>query len=162
VSMKNCDYCGCENADEADSCCECGTAFSASAKGQAEPGMTQSEFSEWFGQPVSWRVKVWSWYGAWGVVVLINLALNPGNLLAAPFFPLGLIALFSIEMTITSWMLGAPAIILGWIVYILLSAVMNRMKTKGAFFLIYLIFCVVLALNISGCQKAIESVKGIH
>jgi uncharacterized membrane protein YvbJ len=68
--MKGCGYCGRENPDDAAQCCECGTAFGAKTGPEQPAGLLES-----LDQPISSRLKWGLWYAAWGVVVLVTLAI---------------------------------------------------------------------------------------
>ena len=108
--------------------------------------------------PHKWRF----WLGAWCLVAIATLVTNPGYILTVPFFPIGLLVWLphGEERAIEGWMVGAW--IVGWIFYILLSVVLFRAKKTGVFFIIYAIFCVLLALNVIGCQRVIQAASGIH
>lgn len=118
---------------------------------------------EWFNQSISSRLKWYLWSASWGMVILITLAIKPAYLLTAPAFPVGLMALFADgEGNIaTAWLLGVP-IIMGWFVYALISVVIIRTRRKGVFLLAYAAFCTLLALNLGGCQRALETAGQIQ
>lgn len=102
------------------------------------------------------------WFGAWGIVILITLAMNPASIITAPLFPMGLFALFpnGDDKAIVAW--GTGGFIVGWLFYVLLSIVMFTTNRKGIFFLLYIIFCILLALNVGGCQRVLKDVSHIH
>ena len=112
---------------------------------------------------ISSRDKRQLWLGAWAVVAFVGMVPHPSQLLMAPFFPIGLLALLpgGDEKTITAWMQGFPCV-LGWVVYALFSAMLFRIRKRDAFFLFYALFCIILALNMVGCKKAFEAAAGIH
>jgi hypothetical protein len=98
------------------------------------------------------------------MVILVTAAIKPAHLLTAPVFPVGLFALLpdrGDEAVATAWLLRIP-IVMGWAIYVLLSAAMWRARTRGAFLLIYIAFCMLLALNLGGCQRALEAASQIH
>jgi hypothetical protein len=115
------------------------------------------------GEFISTSKKCWFWFAAWGVVVLLTAAANPAYLPGAPFFPIGLLALLPNggEKAITGWMLQFP-VLLGWLFYIAFSAVMLRIRRPKTFFGVYVVFCIVLALNLVGCHRTIETASQIH
>jgi hypothetical protein len=91
------------------------------------------------------------------------LVSNPKWVPAAPLFPLGLIAVFpnGTEMAVMAWMMLLPVCV-GWAFYALLTIVMVETRRNWLFVLIYVIFCLALALNVVGCNKTVEAVQGIH
>src|SRR5436190_10454780 len=129
--MKTCAYCGCENFSEAEKCGGCGTSFSSERKGEFGAG-----FGEWFNQPISLRSKGYLWCAAWGGVVFATLTTKPEYVLAAPAFPLGLVAFLphGESKAVVAWMLGLP-VFLGWAIYALLSAAISRVSKRGMFLL---------------------------
>src|SRR6266852_6175352 len=103
---------------------------------------------------VSTRNKWQLWFGAWAIVAFAGMVPHPSQVLLAPLFPIGLLALLphGDEKAITAWMMGFPCL-LGWTVYAVLSAILFRIRKKDAFFLFYALFCIILALNMVGCKK---------
>jgi hypothetical protein len=152
--MKICGYCGRENPDDAVRCSECGTAC------DFEKQPEQVWLLEFLKQPISDRFKGALWCVAWVLVILI---MKPINVLAAPLFPLGLLALVprGEEKAIILSMYVIPGFV-GWTIYILLSVAMSRTSKKGTFLLAYIVFCTVLALNVVGCKRTLEAAAGIH
>jgi len=145
--MKICPQCGSENQDALPACQECGIKI-------------ETRNSE--DKPFSTTEKIYYWLGAWGGVILFVLVINPASILAAPFFPIGLLALLpnGAEKAIMAWMVGGWMI--GWVFYILLSVVMFQAKKANIFIIFYVIFCIFLALNVVGCQRTMTAVSGIH
>lgn len=100
------------------------------------------------------------WYGAWIVVALL---MNPVNLPAFIYFPLGLVALFprgdeqAIVLAMHSW----PRFV-GWVIYLLFAVGISRTRKRTTFITIYSILCLVLVLNVVGCKKVLEALSGIH
>jgi hypothetical protein len=111
-------------------------------------------------QPVPERVKWVLFFSAWAVVVL---AMNPKNLLVAPLFPVGLLAISpgGEQTAVMFSMLVVPGL-LGWILYAALSMLIDRTRKIGTFFPVYFVMCVILALNVIGCKKTLEAAAGIH
>jgi hypothetical protein len=145
--METCSHCGRENQNATPYCQECGMKF--------EAGNLVDE-------PISTSEKRRFWFGAWGIVILITLVMNPASIITAPLFPVGLFALFpnGDDKAIVAW--GTGSFIIGWVFYILLSIIMFITKKKGVFFLLYIIFCILLALNISGCQRILKDMSHIR
>ncbi len=149
MNMKSCPNCARENNDEAAQCAGCGMKLEA-------------ERSPKFGDPMPRAHKWQLWLGAWSLAAVAMLVIHPAYLLAVPFFPVGLLDWLphGEEKTIKGWMIGAWAV--GWMLYVFLSAAMFTSKRTGIFFIIYVIFCVLLALNVIGCQHVMQSASGIH
>jgi zinc-ribbon domain len=128
--MKICGYCGRQNPDEAVQCSECGTALEYRQEASSVP-----RFKEWFNQPVSTALRRYLWCAAWGGVVLTTLAIKPADVFIAPWFPVGLIAIFpnGPAMAIGAWMLVFP-VIAGWAFYFLLYFLMRLARKRGVFF----------------------------
>ena len=159
VSMRICGYCGCENSDGALQCRECGTVFA-----QGQNSAIKPDSGEGFNRPISIRLKWYLWSGAWAVVILATLAINPANLLTAPSFPLGLIALLPRgegEAVATAWLIGIPLIV-GWGIYAMLFVLILRTRKRIAFLFVYVVFAVLLGLNLAGCQRALEAASQIR
>jgi hypothetical protein len=156
--MKICGWCGGRNPDEATECSECGTPVKQG--GEALPAQ---DFREWFNRPASARLKCYLWYATWGGVILVTLAIKPASILTAPCFPVGLLALLpnGDSKAILAAMTVIP-ILVGWALYVLLSVLMARTRRRGSFLLLYLAFCLLLALNLVGCQRALEAASQIQ
>lgn len=94
----------------------------------------------------------------------MTLITDAGYITTAPFFPLGLLAIFpgGASNAIKGWMLGVGTSLLGWTIYIALSVVMARTRTRAAFTWAYIDFCVILALNVARCQKTTHALHGIQ
>ena len=109
------------------------------------------------------RAKLWLCLGAWGLAGGAILASDPARVALAPFFPVGLIAMLpnGEEKAITGYMLVYPCL-LGWGIYVALGAWLSRVKRWPSFLYAYLVLCTVLALNVSGCKKALEAAAGIR
>jgi hypothetical protein len=112
---------------------------------------------------ISTTSKARLWFVAWVGVALASMIPYPSQLLLAPFFPVGLLALLprGENKAITGWMLMYPSVI-GWCLYIFLSVILFRIRKKDAFLIFYIFFCVMLALNVVGCKKTLGAVAGIH
>ena len=144
--MKKCQYCGCENPDETESCSACGKTHS-------------NEYSE-ASIPAAARWLLWLF--AWGGVILVTILNDPQNLRLFLGFPVGFFGLFPAEQSILFTMVGGLFLVMGgWIVYIMLSVRILRSKS-AAFWIYYVIFCILLALNVGGCGLLIHTASGIH
>jgi hypothetical protein len=129
-----------------------------------EAPMNLSDKDEVFGCISPWA-KWGLYFIAWGAVVLVALANNPSDLLSAPGFPIGFIAMFpnGAEKAITAaWLLGPISIGIGWTLYAVLSIVMSCAKRISVFLPVYIVFCILLTLNVIGCRKILETMAGIH
>ena len=155
--MITCGYCGRRHPDEALECSECET--SLTQRGEFQSGQ---DFAQWFNQPASTRLKCYLWYGAWAGVILVTLAIKPAYLLTAPCFPAGLLALLPSgdSSAIVAGMMVVPMVV-GWALYALLSVVMHRTRKRGLF-LLDVVFCMLVALNLVGCQRASEAASQIQ
>lgn len=112
-------------------------------------------------EPLSIGTKSGYWFAAWAGVALVTLLFNPSAMAAALFFPAGLFGLFGNEESgIVAWMMGAWA--LGWVLYVVLTISMLRATKRSAFFQTYIVFCILLALNVAGCHRIISAASGIH
>jgi len=101
------------------------------------------------------------WIASWVVVILVmGRETMPGVL----FFPLGLLLVFpSSGETVMTWaMYGMFYGPIGWSFYAVLSLAMGAARTKKKFFLLYLLFCALLIVNIAGCKRAMGLMEGIH
>lgn len=107
-------------------------------------------------------MKLGYWLAAWGATILIAFLINPQSIRTAIFFPIGLLALLpnGEHMAIFAGIVGGW--IVGWIFYIVLSVVLFCAKKSNHFFLIYIIFCILLALNVAGCQEVSQAVSKIE
>lgn len=106
------------------------------------------------------RVKWWLLVAAWCTVFLSTLATNPAYLITAPSFPVGLAAWLphGAESAAIAWMLVVP-VTAGWVMYLILSWFLIRARKRGLFLFLYIVLCVLLALNVIGCQRALEPVS---
>jgi hypothetical protein len=68
-------------------------------------------------------------------VVLMTLAIKPADVLTAPWFPVGLIAVLpnGAELAVSAGMLVLP-IVVGWAFYFLLYFLMRLARKRGVFF----------------------------
>jgi hypothetical protein len=158
--VKICQNCRRENNDEAEVCSECETKFPVRNEPERLPPANQENPK--FNDPISVSTKWLLWFVAWGFVAVVNILISPASILGALFFPIGLLVWLpnGEEKAIKGAMMNAW--IFGWFFYILLSAVMLQIKKRGIFFIIYIIFCVLLMLNIVGCQRVMQAASEIH
>jgi hypothetical protein len=156
--MKACGYCGRENPDDAERCCECGTGFAT----PAEPEQPHS-LSELLVKPIPSRLRWWLLLAAWGMVVLATLVTKPDYVLAAPCFPVGLAYWLPKreETAIVAWIAMFPMVV-GWAIYFLLSMSIVLARKPIFFVFLYIVLCVLLAMNFVGCQRTLEAVSKIE
>src|SRR5579871_4222095 len=110
-------------------------------------------------EPPSGKAKLGYWCAAWIGVAVVTLLINPSAIAAVPFFPAGLFGLLGNgEAGIIAFMMGAW--ISGWALYVVLTVSMVRAKKRDAFFRTYVVFCILLALNVGGCQRLGEVASG--
>jgi len=85
---------------------------------------------------------------------------------AAPIFPVGLFTFVLTEQQgIKFFMAGSFGVfpsLVGWVIYALLFICMWRTKRERTLFLLYAVFCVLLVLNIAGCNNLLKSAAEIH
>lgn len=141
--MKNCGYCGRENEWNALTCVECGTVVELKSEEVPE------------GEAISNRTKWGLYFAAWGVTTLALCWKEPYRLISAPVFPVGLVACLSEGAAVGLMMIlsGLPAIILGWPIYVVVTIAISKAKGIRSFTLIFVVLCILLALNVSGCEK---------
>lgn len=100
---------------------------------------------------------------AWSVVIVRTACNHPEDLKAAFAFPVGFYGLFAPQTSMwLTWLVAWPAIIVGWAVYLVLALAMRFTKRIWIYLFLYSIFCVLLAINLAGCRKIIETAAGIH
>jgi hypothetical protein len=159
--MNPCPHCRADNYDDAKICRECGTELPTATKPElpAPPKQSASHSENEF---ISRSEKWGYWFTAWGGVVLIAFLLDPHYILTAPFFPIGLAALLpnGEGRAIRAWM--SFGFIIGWALYILLSLAMFKTRKRNGFFVIYMIFCILLLLNLAGCYRTFSAVSHIQ
>jgi hypothetical protein len=147
--MKSCPLCKSDNDDNTGNCHKCGMAL------LVQSAETAYVLKAW--------MKCGLYFAAWGVVVVATLAHKPADLLTAPEFPIGLLGVLPGEtMTVAAWFAGPFVIGIGWIVYGVLTYIMKTTRKTGMFFLVYIVFCILLALNVVGCKAVLNTVGGIH
>lgn len=97
------------------------------------------------------------------MAAVLTVVHNPSHLLLVPFFPLGLVALLpnGEQKAVDAWMLQIP-ILAGWTFYAAYSFIMLRQRRATIFFVFYIVFCIVLVLNVGGCQRTMEAVSKIE
>jgi hypothetical protein len=110
-------------------------------------------------------VKWWLYFIAWGIGLFAATYDDPSHILAAPFFPIGLIALLpngAQKAIIAAW-LAAPAVAaVGWMLYAGVTVLIGRAKKGYAFLLVYALLCILLAFNVVGCHRTWEAAAGIR
>jgi hypothetical protein len=157
--MKSCPHCKKDNDDNARNCRECGAELgtlekATAAQEQNIPKSDDDSFSK--------RTKLLFWFGAWGGVVLAIIAINPANLRAAAMFPIGLFAFLANGTQNAFWAWATGGFIIGWVLYAVLSGLLFNAKNKRVFIAIYIIFCILLALNVGGCVKVLGDTSHIQ
>jgi len=81
------------------------------------------------------------------LVVIVTLAIDPHYLVTAPLFPIGLAGLLP-----NGHLFIVQALFPGWLIYIILSLALFRTRTCNGFLIIFLVLCLLLILNLAGCQ----------
>jgi len=113
--------------------------------------------------PASRWVKLGLYFAAWGTLVLTVWSKTPDHLQSAPAFPVGLLGgLPQQHAIVVAWLGGLPDMIGGWMLYALLTYVMLRIKNIPIFLVLFAMFCILLALNLAGCNRMMKTVSGTH
>jgi hypothetical protein len=155
--MKKCAYCGRGNSDDTAFCQECGTAV-ANEKQSAKSSAVRLLL-----KPFPPRVKWGLYSAAWGAVILATLCRNPADLLAAPNFPIGLLEILMGEKAIIAASFGGLAALCGgWMIYLVVTLATSYAKRVWTFSPVYIVFCLLLALNVRGCNHMLETASQIH
>jgi hypothetical protein len=106
---------------------------------------------------VSHWIKGGLYFATWGAVVLITCLKNPDFLWSASWFPLGLLGLIPNDNAIIVAMLGGPFLnICGWMIYFALTIGIFATKRNLLSWAIFVFFCVLIALNLVGCDRLIK------
>lgn len=142
--MKICPNCKFAN-DDFEVCHQCGITFEKWKDSKLEA------------KSFSFLAKGCCWLAAWILVILAVLKIDPNYLRTALFFPIGFFALLpnsdnavAIAFTTLGWSIG-------WVLYFALSVAMFLTKKKSVFIIIFTIFCVLLAINVVGCQHVLKN-----
>lgn len=103
--------------------------------------------------------KKWGlWYGTCGLALL----LLADGFLFLPRFPLGLFTFFGVIKSSTSESATDLLTGLGWIMYLVLTVLASRTKSKRAYFALYTVLCIALILNVVGCRAVLDELKDLH
>jgi hypothetical protein len=92
--------------------------------------------------------------------LVTTLATFPGILFGPHLLPAGLYRLFGVrenQMLEHGWWLG-----LGWLVYIALSVGACLSRRERTYFIVYVVLCLLLALNCVGCRAFWSDFSRIH
>ena len=88
------------------------------------------------------------WLIAWATALVAAGAPNPGLILYVWLFPLGLMKAIGWEQS------GKDNdYILGWLPYIALTIAAMYSRPRVLYFTIYVVLCILLLLNVVGCQQ---------
>jgi biotin transporter BioY len=77
-------------------------------------------------------------------------------------FPIGLFAFLANGTQNAFWAWATGGFIIGWVLYAVLSGLLFNAKNKRVFIAIYIIFCILLALNVGGCVKVLGDTSHIQ
>src|SRR5215218_3593258 len=93
--------------------------------------------------------------GAW-VIALIATFPHPSGIVWLWAFPAGLSMLFT----------GARAdfidVVIGWPVYIALTAWAVSARRRWLYIAVYVLICIVLAFNVAGCRRVLRGLDDLH
>jgi hypothetical protein len=162
--MKKCTYCGKEFPDVATSCDIDGQALvhfnPPPIELERPPVRGDVSFTL---QLVTLLTKLVLYFAAWGILAFIVWRENPDQLKEAPGFPMGLLGVLPEKSAIVVAMFGGPLVLIGgWALYGLVTWYILRIRTLLAYLIALLLFCILLALNMAGCNKMIGIASGIH
>jgi len=111
------------------------------------------------------RLK-WSLYCiAWGIALFAATYDNPSHILAAPVFPVGLVALLpngEQKAIVAAWLVAPAVAVVGWTIYGALTLAIRSSRRAYTFLLLYAFFCALLVFNVVGCHRTWEAAGGIH
>ena len=157
--MKICPCCRCDNDDKEENCNKCGASLGIWGKSTFQDGNIPKSDDESLSPWLKWGL----YFAAWGVVALATITRENAKPLAILAFPLGLLGILPFNIAAIAVMLLCwPVVIGGWIIYIVLTVAIGRTKRISVFSILYILFCFLLALNVAGCKKLLETAAGIH
>jgi hypothetical protein len=133
--MQKCSYCGRENEDAEHFCRECGTALR-----DLPPRPSAMDLDILV--PLRWRIKRVSI--ACILTLIAMMVPNPSIIVFAMFFPAPLGLILRTE--------NMFPIIVGWLIYAVLVLGSLFAKNKKIHRRFFLIFCILLLINIAGCH----------
>jgi hypothetical protein len=123
---------------------------------------TPAEFADLSPKIIN-RIKWILYFLAWAVVIIHTACNHPEDLQGFFAFPVGFYGFLEPKTSMWTTFLGAwPAIVVGWGLYSVLAVAMRRAKRIWVYLILYSVFCVLLALNLVGCRRIIETAAGIH
>jgi hypothetical protein len=113
---------------------------------------------------VSPKLRFWLCFAAWLVALIAMVIPDPRDapfgILFAWMFPLGIFRLIfgpdestSEAVSVSSQAIGGAILIGSWLFYAFLTFFALSQSRKRRFFFFYAVLCVVLALNVVGCNK---------
>src|SRR6266851_7843534 len=95
-------------------------------------------------------ISEWAKFGLWLVPWLVVLLIfGPGNIAWIWLFPVGLLG-FLVPNSFELLFFILP--ILGWILYALFTAAALDARRWRTYFVLFLILCLLLCLNLAGCH----------
>lgn len=106
------------------------------------------------GEMEVYRRVIWFAVAMLAAMVLAGLLVFPAPPVVgvAPLFPAGLLFFWR----------GWPAPILGWAIYIGLLGLLLKARTSGQIALVFLVVCIVLAVNVGGCKYMADNTRLPH
>ena len=110
---------------------------------------------------ISLGMKLSCWLAAWLILFFGTLVTNPGGLRYAFFFPLGWSAFLQTSdlqtalIGLTGWWF------LGWCFYLALTVVLFLIRNRYLYFVVFLVFCLLLAINAVGCKHLLDAHQSI-
>jgi hypothetical protein len=106
---------------------------------------------------ISPKSRRWLCFAAWVVAVVAMVIPDPRDaplgILFAWTFPLGIFRLIFSPDERFGEAFGVAILIGGWLFYGYLTILTLSQSRKGRFIIIYAVLCIILALNVVGCNK---------
>jgi hypothetical protein len=147
--VKRCPYCGRENADESARCSECGTDL-------VPPTEKPAQLPEGWTRPAPSKLAKLNLLAvAWSIVLLALLPLG----MFLPYMGLRLLCAFPSGLWgFSKHEASSRDVALGWVFYSAVMATVLLVRKRWLFILFYAVLCAMLALNVPGCYKVVNTI----
>jgi hypothetical protein len=100
---------------------------------------------------ISLRRRIGLWFAAWSIATVACAIPDPVALIYAGAFPAGILA-FVLPRGFWGNDTTLPLLAFGWLVYAGLTFAGLVQKTPARYYRIFTLLCVLLLLNVAGCQ----------
>jgi len=104
---------------------------------------------------MSLRARVILSATAWAIALVLTLLIVfpvPAGVAFLPLFPEGLFVFLP----------KRPAVVIGWVTYLVLMIFLLRSRTSTRFFVLFGVLCLLLAVNIPGCKHIADNTHVPH